>query len=297
MNIEDFERIKNNKELYKNIDDTYRCPECSRNFTIKGFIQHVKKEHYNKNNGINNSGGYNGHYKNVDFLNKLKKSNREYYNKKLGEIIEKIVKCSKCGKSFSIIERSSKNKEKYFCSKKCANSHDRTSESKNKTSLSLIKYYNTQKKRCVYCNNEITSRRAKYCSSECRKSHKLDIKLNKTVSDTEKEKILIRKYRTECSFKFNLSDYPNEFNFELIKKFGWYKAKNNGNNLCGVSRDHMYSVMDGYRNNINPNIISHPANCRLITHSENISKGDKSIITIENLLERIDIWNKKYDKF
>ena len=27
---------------------------------------------------------------------------------------------------------------------------------------------------------------------------------------------MIKKYRSECSFKFNLYDYPDEFDFELI---------------------------------------------------------------------------------
>jgi hypothetical protein len=81
----------------------------------------------------------------------------------------------------------------------------------------------------------------------------------------------------------------------LIRKYGWYKAKNKGNNLNGVSRDHMYSVMEGYRNNVDPSIISHPANCRLIRHNDNISKLDGSTITLEELLDRIEKWNKKYN--
>lgn len=102
-------------------------------------------------------------------------------------------------------------------------------------------------------------------------------------------------YRLQCQFNFALSDFPDEFDFDLIRKYGWYKAKNNGNNLNGVSRDHMYSVMEGYRNNVDPSIISHPANCRLIRHNDNISKLDGSTITLEELLDRIEKWNKKYN--
>lgn len=103
-------------------------------------------------------------------------------------------------------------------------------------------------------------------------------------------------YRLQCQFNFNLSDYPNEFDFDLIRKYGWYKAKNHGNNLGGVSRDHMYSIMEGYRNGVDPRIISHPANCRLVRHSENISKLDGSVITLEQLIERIKKWDEKYGK-
>jgi hypothetical protein len=62
----------------------------------------------------------------------------------------------------------------------------------------------------------------------------------------------------------------------LIEKYGWYKAKNNGNNLGGVSRDHMLSVSEGYKLSIDPYFLSHPANCKLMVHSENISKNKKS---------------------
>jgi hypothetical protein len=59
---------------------------------------------------------------------------------------------------------------------------------------------------------------------------------------------------------------------------------NKNNNLGGVSRDHMFSVREGFEMGIDTKIISHPANCRLMVHTENISKNKKSILTIEELL-------------
>ena len=56
----------------------------------------------------------------------------------------------------------------------------------------------------------------------------------------------------------------------------------------------MYSVYDGYKNNIDSKIISHPANCQLMQQTKNSSKYKKSSITLEALLERIKKWNKKY---
>jgi hypothetical protein len=58
----------------------------------------------------------------------------------------------------------------------------------------------------------------------------------------------------------------------------------------------MYSVKDGFLNNIDPKILAHPANCQLIRHNDNVSKGSKSCISIEELMMRIEIWNNKYDK-
>ena len=88
--------------------------------------------------------------------------------------------------------------------------------------------------------------------------------------------------------------YPEEFDFNLIEQYGWYKAKNRGNNPNGVSRDHIYSIEEGYKNLIDPYIISHPANCMLIQQRKNASKHIKSNISIERLIEKIKQWNEKY---
>lgn len=101
----------------------------------------------------------------------------------------------------------------------------------------------------------------------------------------------------DCRFNFNLSDFKEEFDFSLIKKYGWYKPKNRGDNLGGVSRDHMISIVEGFEKKISPKIISHPANCKLMVHNDNIRKYKNSSITIDELLERIDKWNKKYGEW
>lgn len=99
------------------------------------------------------------------------------------------------------------------------------------------------------------------------------------------------RYRQLCEFKFGVRDYPKHFDLSLIEKHGWYKAKNRGNNLSGISRDHLYSVSDGFKNNIDPKIISHPANCVLVLHKENQKKHSKSKITIVELIDKIKSWS------
>ncbi len=106
----------------------------------------------------------------------------------------------------------------------------------------------------------------------------------------ESRKEGFERYRQLCEFKFNLNDYPNYFDFSLIKKYGWYRAKNRGDVPNGVNRDHMYSIKDGFINNIDPSIISHPANCQLLLHNDNIKKKNKSSITFNELLERIKMF-------
>ncbi len=98
------------------------------------------------------------------------------------------------------------------------------------------------------------------------------------------------RYRQLCEFKFNLKDHPNKFDFTLIKEHGWYKAKNRGDNPDGISRDHMYSINDGFKNNVDPYYLSHPANCRLIKQKDNSKKRDKSCITLKELITRVSEW-------
>lgn len=121
-----------------------------------------------------------------------------------------------------------------------------------------------------------------------------DFNRRKPRKQTQLETTSLKDYRLLSSFKFKLRDFPDEFDFEMIKEFGWYKASNHGNNLSGVSRDHMVSVRDGFDNKIDPKIIAHPANCQLLPHRKNTSKGFRSSISIEELYERIKNWDAKY---
>lgn len=106
-----------------------------------------------------------------------------------------------------------------------------------------------------------------------------------------------QKYKACASFRFSLNSYSSEFEFELIEKYGWYKAVNNGNNLKGVSRDHIFSVKEGMKQNINPFLLSHPVNCQLMVHTKNMSKGKKCGITVDELIVKIKEWNEKYGEY
>jgi len=54
----------------------------------------------------------------------------------------------------------------------------------------------------------------------------------------------------------------------------------------------MYSVRQGFENKIDPKHIAHPANCKLMIHTDNISKNKKSSITHDELLDKILEWDK-----
>ena len=107
-------------------------------------------------------------------------------------------------------------------------------------------------------------------------------------------KTKLQLYRLDSAFKFNVFHYPAEFDIAMITELGWYSAKNRGNNAEGVSRDHILSVRFGFDNDIDPQVVAHPANCRLMKQRDNASKSLKSSLTLDELEERIKEWDRKY---
>lgn len=317
MTEQEYNDIRKHKEDFM-VDGKYKCPACHKIFNNKGFSTHIFKQHVKADNGIKNSGGNNGHYSDASYRERQRQSSQKYIDEKYGKKQERTVACSKCGKEFTVVEREKDRKEKYFCSISCANSHVVSEEQRKKISES-IQNLPMVSIPCIKCGRAVLVKHSacRILCNECRNQQQEQERLKKESTSISKNGLVItgRKltakqkmelcerntnaskhyYRLQCQFNFALSDFPDEFDFDLIRKYGWYKAKNKGNNPNGVSRDHMYSVMEGYRNNVDPSIISHPANCRLIRHNDNISKLDGSTITLEELLDRIEKWNKKYN--
>lgn len=139
-------------------------------------------------------------------------------------------------------------------------------------------------KECLYCGAEFRSRGVtrNFCSRDCQLDHFKEIR-----SEWEQ-------YSLMCKFAFDVYRYPEWFDLALANTHGWYKAKNKGNNLTGVSRDHMFSVKAGFLAGVDPKLISHPANCQLMQHSMNSAKKTQCSITSEELTERINKFNKQY---
>ncbi len=222
---------------------------------------------------------------------------KETNNQKLGVFKLFTVPCDKCKSEFQVTEREKQFplKTRYFCSRSCANTRIHSEETKAKISKSvdnnhIINGVKTEYKpltfnhTCKYCDTDFSTRKknSKFCSLKCAGAGR---RLNSSS---------IEEYRRLCAFKFNLADYPDEFDFDLIREHGWYKPKNKGNNLNGVSRDHLISVRYGFDNKIDPKILSHPANCKLMQHNNNVSKYTNCELSLEQLLERIDQWDEKY---
>jgi hypothetical protein len=185
----------------------------------------------------------------------------------------------KCARGFS-----TKNKRKEINSKVSAKLTDRKLSEQHKRNIEQTTNFNRKVKTtkyCLNCNIIMECRPSdtrKFCTTKCWANY------------TEKNKEPFLLYRQRCNFDFKFEDYPNKFDFTLVEQYGWYSPSNKGNNINGVSKDHMLSVRTGFDLGIDPEIIKHPANCKIMLHKKNQSKRAKNSITIEELLERIRNW-------
>lgn len=252
----------------ENIIKCEKCGEVFDNAKIKA--NHIRWKHKDQTAYIQNS----------------KLRGIEISDKIHGKKIKESVKCShtNCKNIINVEYREGKKKDKYFCSIKCANSRGkRSDETKRKISESLRKEAKVFTCTCKMCESVFQHNKIKmFCNTNCYKQFK------------RKNKTELQNYRSEATFNFNIFDYPNEFDLDLIKEYGFYSAANRGGNLNGISRDHMYSCKMGLINNVDPAIIRHPANCKLMRHNDNVSKNSECSITLEELLKRIDKWNSIY---
>jgi hypothetical protein len=190
-------------------------------------------------------------------------------------VYHKKTTCFNCGNVFeSLITHNRK-----FCGSSCAamfNNKGRvvTEEQKQKVREKLIKPKKekiTEPKSCRFCKEkEITEKHKLICNTCKNKFYKF--------------------YKPLCVFDFNIKDCVEKFDLTIVNEYGWYSPKNKGNNLGGVSKDHMYSVREGFINGVDPEIIKHPANCKLLLHSENNKKNYNCSITLDELKEKIKNW-------
>ena len=291
------------------------CPHCKETFEMnkRSFANHVR---WCKSNP-----------RYEEILKSTREKNSKLAKEKIirekGEFQDFKVVCATCGKEFIVSERANlfPSKEKYYCCKSCANTHIVSEETKKKIADSVNRYYiengfrkkkekqvkrNTRNKRnketnfnkiCKICGKEFISltNTASFCSRSCIAKYKLRKKLGLYADESiEKIKELQKIYRRACNFNFSLNSFPEEFDFSLIEEFGWYTAKNHGNNMDGISRDHKFSVLEGFNQKIDPYYISHPANCQLLQQRKNASKCDKCSFSLDELKKAVEEWNNKY---
>jgi hypothetical protein len=258
----------------------YKCKHCEKVFSSRFlFANHVRWSH--KDNSV--------------YLNKISNG--------WGPVKKETVVCfrSDCSNEFGISYREGFKKEKYYCSRSCSNYREFSDEVKSRIAIRTRETKRNKyraifperykERECKGCGSPISlekrRRGNKYCSKDCY------IETVKREADTKNG--VFKSYRRLARFDFNMSDYPEEFNFDLIRKYGWYSSSKRNKNLNGVSRDHMFSVKQGFEQGVDPNIISHPANCKLLRHNDNLRKSVSCSISLNELYSRIEDWDSKYN--
>lgn len=89
-----------------------------------------------------------------------------------------------------------------------------------------------------------------------------------------------KNYRRKC--KFNFTRELEECLFGADKKTITNDTP---------AKDHMISVIYGFIHNIDPYLMSHPANCMILSNSSNSSKRGLCSITLEELMEQVEWFN------
>ena len=234
---------------------------------------------------------------NPEYESKLNSYREKTLELRIKPLVEVGKICPRCNKSFiQMLTCDHVKHQKKYCSDECARSRKQTAETKVKIREKLNSYCEAHEKslnnlviKCEYCSKLFKTRKRnqRFCSGVC----SIASRRNSELFDD------YQMYKRFCKFRFALQSFPDEFDFDLIRKHGWYLPKNKGNNLHGVSRDHMISIKYGWLNQISPEIISHPANCKLLLHSDNIRKYTGSSMKLEDLVIRIETWEVKYGKF
>jgi len=210
-----------------------------------------------------------------------------------------IIECPKCQITF---DNYSKWQPKSFCSRKCANSRVRTEDIKSRVSATLsgrtlskehvekisgdknhkrrgknLPPIVKEEKSCRQCETIFTTQtKTKFCCKAC------------WLANNKKNRTAFEDYKIRCKFNFDVKNYPNLLTLELIEQHGWYSAKNKKDNPNGISRDHKFSVKQGFLENVDPYYISHPVNCALTPHTINQRKYTNCSITLEQLVVQVN---------
>lgn len=249
----------------------YHCIVCNREFHTQYALSGHKRVH--------------GPSKGVITISE--KSKARYAQMRLETQARDTKKCLYCGDTF-IGSRT-------FCNHSCAASFNnrrrapRSEESKKKVSESLRRLRPRKVTaevwgefsilllcKCRHCRSQFFDRsiRRQYCPN-C-------------------SQVYGSNGRNKYCFKFNVFDYPDLFDLELIRSRGWHafggrKAKN----TKGLTRDHRVSVNCAIKNKLDPYYISHPVNCEIMSFDDNNRKKTRSSITYDELVSQVDAYDSK----
>jgi len=223
---------------------------------------------------------------------------------------KRLEKCKICSKEINIYNAK-------CCSIKCFNKYLKQTINP-KTGKSLL---DERSKKCSITKNTLDIKtgltNAQISGKKCSETKKINGIINHwdTCSEYEKKRRLKKQYISTRKHheitgywrkKENINNYELYFT-ESKFKHGFRTSNKNEKNLLseygvfnsftntkGCVRDHLLSRRYGFENNIPVWIISHPANCEIVLHSENVKRSNTNDnqITLNELLERIKIYDR-----
>jgi len=114
-----------------------------------------------------------------------------------------------------------------------------------------------------------------FCCDECKKTSKYYYENRTRYSDEDIKKFNFYKESVYKETRITISKYKNLIeNIEL-------RGRN-------YHLDHIFSIIDGFNNNVDPKIIAHVINLRIVNYHKNCSKHKRSDITLNELLKKIE---------
>jgi hypothetical protein len=152
----------------------------------------------------------------------------------------------------------------------------------NRTPESYVRQHSEESKRKI---GEKSS--AKFTDEYLLKQKEKFVNLGYWLSDSERSDFEI--YQLHSNWKTSMWDLVEDS--KNLKSVGVFNSKSNRN---GYVRDHIFSRFDGFKAGVFPEILRHPVNCQLLTHSENSSKKEKSWLTIEELYSKIEKYKNNW---
>lgn len=141
---------------------------------------------------------------------------------------------------------------------------------------------------CKECGEVIKTTKAVmqvFCSKSCAVTFN-----NKRRAKPEEYFASKRQYRELAKFRFNPLDFPQDFDIEQIETIGFMSSTNK----FGLVKDHIFSVHQGFKDRVDPKLLAHPANCSIILQPDNARKSSRCGMTLEELLEKIRIWDEAH---
>lgn len=254
------------------------CIQCRKIYSVRGIGVHYYVEHTaegKKHWAENHLKSLAKHKSNGE---KLKKQcEQKYYTN------PKICLNCQCVISYE-------RKQNRFCSRSCAATY-------NNKKLVGLRRYGPQKKNNlttyerIKLKNNIVGPYSTVYRCKCNVCDKVTVSRYQRKFCKDHSESYSHNGRAKYWFTFRLMDYPDLFDFELLKKHGM--RSRGKNNIGGVVRDHKVSVADAIANGYDPHYIKHPLNCELLLNRDNAKKHKLSSMTYEELVKQVDEYEKK----